>query len=109
MTSAERQKANREYYARRGRCYRCKEHPPVLPGKTLCPACRQKRREISQKWYQSRKQSGLCPACMKRPPTEGHFDCEACRQRRLALGRANNWYYGSGRKEMDRHEHQYAN
>lgn len=103
MATKEQRDANAAYYLSRGRCYRCREHNPVEPGKTQCPECLKKALERSRAKLVQRREAGRCVCCGGPLADDGKRSCPKCRERakRNRLKQRNKilWRYNDRKNE----------
>lgn len=84
------------WYRSLGMCTACRKRK-AIKGQTVCPDCRDKRREYERKryletrdekrdyhkrynksLYEARKAAGICVRCGKHPPETGKWSCTTC-------------------------------
>ena len=61
-----------------GLCPACREHRPVVEGKTYCPSCFETHKRSEKKLYIARRLNDLCVMCGKPVEIEGRAYCAAC-------------------------------
>ncbi len=68
----------------------------VVPGKTACQSCLDKRASIKKTKHKKNRSDGLCSQCGKNSPAGKGKRCQVC------IDKRNDWYQGSSTQVKDK-------
>lgn len=92
----QRARERREEWLKQGRCYACREHWPVVEGRTYCEVCAEQRKRYARRRYRKMRISNLCVVCRRpvEPELEGRAYCRDCAERQRVY--MQNWKKSEG-------------